>query len=499
MQILTILLLLWSFQSTSDSELSRNAENEDINRIALSLSGESPFTLTQEHIDISRKIGINLLETDQPEELNQLNVDAFYLLLTVDQKYITPVRLAANWREFATNTIQSYLLSQTIFPERVVAINLFQYPDDRSESFFEYSTLIADTLRNVTDLPLYYQTHRGSSTDVYNPYRFKSVIYRHKLPELNSSGNVIYFKPSDHPAESILSLESLFSAVNETTEPVIIIPAEWFFHLLESTPDMELVFSSFIRGEILSFPLPEVPETLPNLNLSVLLLLIIWSGVIIIYKFRPGFFDKCVRFFLSHKFFVQDVNQNRNRNLADGLYLLALHLLISTLFFYTLSLILFDTTGLKVFSSHFYVLFLENYESYSFLIFGFAVAALLHTISIFWLYLFNNNFKRVSQIVNLYSWGFILNLLLVTVLVFSYLFGWSTGWAMILTLCYFLVWFFSFNIAAVNSARFMDSFKVPYVLLTIGLHMALIIVLITYLMIETQLLESLSLAHWLSK
>lgn len=478
--------------------MSQGDDAGGVNRIALSFSSDLTFSLTNEHLNTARRMGINLFETNRPEMLESLNTDSFYLLLVIDQKYQTASRLSQEWRKIAANAIKSYQRSETIFPGRIVALNLFQYPDDRNDRFFEFSGLIADTLYTVTDLPLYYKTHVLSSVDIFMPYRFKSVNYSNELPVLGHSGNVISFSPSDHLAESILSLESLFEAVNETSEPVIIIPAEWFFHLLDQYPEMDLIFTAFINGEFIPFPLPEVPDTFPNLNLPVLLLMVIWSVFIVLYRFRPLLFDKCVRYFTSHKFFVQDVIQNRNRSLADGIYLLLLHSLASAFFFYTLVLILFGSAGLSVLSEHYSFLFIENYETFTFLILGFALSSLLHTISIFWLFLFNKYQKRISQIVNLYSWGFILNLILATVLVFNYLFGWGTSWALGFTLVYFLVWFFSFNIAAVNSVRYMESFKIPYILLTIGLHLAIIIALITFMIMDPHLIETLSLAHWIS-
>lgn len=499
MQLLTFLLLLWSFQTTSDLNPDQEDNTVDVNRIALSFSGEASEFISNDHLETARRVGIRLIETDRPDIFKQHDVNSFLFLLKIDQKFMTPGTISIQWREIAAEVIEKFQSVESAFPGRVAAINLFQYPDDRSERFFEYSSLIADTLLSVTDLPLYYQTIPSSSPNTLAPYRFKSFTYSDQIPILSSAGNVIHFTPTIQLDESLLILESLFKALNETTEPIIIIPAGWFFQLLRSDPDMAIIFSSFTEGNIFPFPLPDVPPPTPVFNLSVFLLLLIWAGFLILYKYRPMFFDKCSRYFLNHKFFVQDVMLNRNRNLADGIYLLGLHLLVSALFCYTLSLILFGSKGFNVFSTHYNYFFVENYEAFSFLVFGFGISALLHAISIFWLYLFNKNLRRVSQVVNLYSWGFVMNLILVTLIVIGYQFDWEPLPALIFSFLYFMVWFLSFNIAAVNSARTMSSFKIPYLLLTIGIHTVLIIVLITLFLMEPQYYESISLAHWLSK
>ncbi|MEX2463261.1 MAG: hypothetical protein WD513_03145 [Balneolaceae bacterium] len=473
----------------------RGAESE--NRIALSFVNEGVTPVTSEMLDRVDNIGINLLEISAPAQLNNLSIDSFFLLLTIDEIYSTPSQLTNEWRAIAQRAIHSFQEVDHVYPEKIAAINLFQYPDEQSELFFRTASIIADTLLTIAERPLYYQTHRQSAPAVKSPFRFVSVTYTNELPEIALADNVINFKPSENLTESLKRLERLFNATIETDEPIIIIPAEWFFDLLDRYPDMDIIFSSYINGKHQSFPLPNQTHFLPSPNWPIILLLMIWMFFAVLYRYRPLFMDNCSRYFLSHRFFVIDVIENRNRNLADGLYMVLLHIFVSALFFQTASFMFFGKNGLDVLSHYFPYLIISNYESISLFMIGIIFAATFHTISIFWIYLFNKSMRMIAQAVNLYVWPFIINLIVMTLLVLSYQMGGGQNWPIILTLIYFSVWFFSFNIAAINGARFMDSFKISYILLTVGIYFVFISALIIMILLTPSIFEPVRLAYWL--
>jgi hypothetical protein len=122
------------------------------------------------------------------------------------------------------------------------------------------------------------------------------------------------------------------------------------------------------------------------------------------------------------------------------------------------------------------------------------VAVLLEMVSVFWIYISNKKLTSFSQILNLYSWPLHLNLLVVTFLVVFNRVGFDEIWTLILGAVFILIWFFSFNIAAIDSSKFLENGRTLFLSGTVGVHMLVMIGIFMYLLYSPSILEPILFA-----
>jgi hypothetical protein len=99
------------------------------------------------------------------------------------------------------------------------------------------------------------------------------------------------------------------------------------------------------------------------------------------------------------------------------------------------------------------------------------VVLVVEMIALFWLYFPNKEMSHFNQALNLFTWIFHLDFILVTLLVTVYFSGWSASFlAGILAITYVLIWFSSFNITALDASKRLGMHRNAYLFKTIGLH-----------------------------
>ena len=105
-------------------------------------------------------------------------------------------------------------------------------------------------------------------------------------------------------------------------------------------------------------------------------------------------------------------------------------------------------------------------------------------IALFWLYFPNKEMSHFNQALNLFTWIFHLDFILITLLVTVYFSGQSTSFlASILAITYVLIWFSSFNITAFDASKRLGMHRNTYLFKTVGLHTLISGVLVILLLI----------------
>lgn len=495
MQLLIILFLSGALQFSPSSMAGSDQGADSGNKIALRFDHNSTFFPTQSDLDNLLSTGINLIEFSNPTYFNSRSIDDFYILMGTTDSYVTINKFESEMDNLKESTLTHYWAFEDLYPGKLAALKLFHIPADFHTSFKDLSATYINDLSDEIDLPFYYQSSNllPDQGDV-TPYRFVSTYLKESDEITFMPNSVIYFDPGPDHQLALKRLEVLLEQSLEIDDSIIIIPSDWFFERLQAQPDLQLVFSNYSQGNLIPIPLPTKKGQIPDLNLSVILLLLIWVLIISLYKFRPNFTDTLYRFFLNHSFFASDTMENRNRNFSDAFIILLLHIIVTALFFYTFSTQIFSLNGLDSLSHNLPYLLISGSEPFSFLVLGLILSTISHVISIFWIYLLNKSMNRIGQALQLYSWGLSLNFLIVTLIIFLSFWNASQNWIYFLSILFLLVWMISFNIAAIDGARSLERRKILNILLTFGLHTVLIIGLIFYTIMTPEIYETLELA-----
>lgn len=486
-----ILLATLLFFGSTNADL--QTEPQQGNRIAISIDHNQENIPSNSQLQSILDLGIFLIETDHITELPSSLDRRFFLLLRTGPRYSYPYQINSNSADYKQNIIESYQESRQRYPNRIVAVSILNQPFENDFGFQQSATMLADSVISEISTPLYFKSIFSVTEEIPSGFQFVSNQVH---PDANGTAvsSSTHFIPSNNQRESLKTLEKQFNQSLRFDDSLIILPSEWLLNKLEKDPDFRFIVQKYLNGETVTIPLPAEDTGTPGVNWSVVLLLLIWISFVVHYKYQPIYSQSIARYFTNHTFFVMDIMENRLRNPFPVIYLLLQHALITGLFFCVSAQVLFSENGLDILAYHFPSLFWSDNILISIFVGGILVAIILQTLSIFWIYLLNNKLRYFSQIINLYSWPLHVNLFSVTFLVMFNQVGFATEWVMALGIIYGLVWFFSFNFAAIDGSKFLDKYRVLNLFGTVGLHVILVVIVIWFVLYSPTIIDPLRFA-----
>lgn len=486
-----LIMLSISEASGQDSGLNRH-------QIALDFTSENAVGFDDFEAARAEAIAIQLFVISPDTELPVNNLTKTSLILSSGIAYPTSNRLQRDLETYIDQLSDAYSEADRQYPGRIAAFELFRYPNDMHREFFDISNRYIDTLRTFTTAPLFYTTAKPS--DGLTGGEFSYIASRFTAGGMTqyTFSPFTFFTPSESLRETLIDLQTLFRANSEFESSIIAVPAGWLFDAVNQVPGLEIVIQEYQKGLPVTIPLPAEPDEVPAINWSVLLLVLIWISFILHLRFQPVYGQSFSRYFLHHPFYLIDIIEHRVRNAMPGVFVLFQHAVLTALLVYVSASILISDTGLNSLSVHFPYLFPFQNELLSLSFAGFFTAALLETISVFWIYLLNKKLIYLSQVLNLYSWPIHINLITVTLLVVLSQSGFSGIWPAVLSTVFAFTWFMSFNMAAIDAARFLDTGRVLYLLLTAGVHVFLVIAAIWWILTTPMVFEPLQMAFTFS-
>lgn len=450
-------------------------QNEPDHRIALKISTAENSSITAEQLDKIQSIGIDLLEISFPTSIPTEDLEPFYLLLDSDIRFTIESEVESG-RESLVNSVQlTYNSVPDLLKPKVAAIKVFDFPADYRSGFSSAADSLFINLSESIDKPFYYQ-----SAFLHPDFPVQQVDFRvnrmsTQTDSSQSFSSIMLFEPTSDRATALRELEALLNWSQNQSESLIIIPADWFLSQAESQRAFETIIRSYLEGEPVDFPMPAETSESADANWPIILLLLIWASFILHYKYQPMYKATLPRYFFYHSFFIHDVMRHRIRSALPGVIVLFQHSVITGLFFYMLTDSLISDIGQQSLSYHYPGLFYSGFEQLSIFLCGVLFSLIFHLISIAWLYLPNKKLKQFGQVVNLYSWPFHLNLIIATIAFYIVEVLSAQNWAIATLIVYFFFWFAGFILAAIDSARFLDKFRIPNLFITIGLYFLLIV------------------------
>lgn len=456
-------------------------------RIALSFANDD-FNPTNQQIEIADELGIRLFEISDPSTATRIQNPNARFLVDAGPHFMVPGLLQEELGPLANRLagLISDFRRQT--DDRVVAVSLFRYPFETYNGFPSYASALIDSIETITEGPFFYHSALPNSGVIPEGFNFlsKRVAPGSRLPAISP---MVHLVPSVNSYQTYQTLNQVLDSLHSLDESVLVIPARWFFSQLNDRPELRYLVEDYLDGQAVTLPLPEQPEPDPFMNWSVILLLLIWGSYALHLRYQPIYSQSMARYFSNHSFFVNDVMENRLRNVLPGTILLIQHALLTGLFVFACVEVLVSSHGLQVLNYYFQPIMFSESILLSLFVSSVIATAVLQLISVLWIYVLNKKLTSFSQVLNLYSWPLHLNLIVVTFLVVFNRVGFDEIWMLILGAVFLLIWFFSFNIAAIDSSKFLENGRTIFLLATLGIHVLLIIGIFVYVFFSPTILE----------
>jgi hypothetical protein len=494
LQLIYALILPWLIFSLPASAVSDDSAEQVGNRIALGFSTAQSFTASQQQLDFAASMGIDLIAFSDPAQMQNLSITPFYILLKSNIRFPVTNQLRTERELFAELKLENYKGINEAWPGQIAAVEVLSYPNEKDSRFLRLASDFANNLSTQIDSPLYYTSGHPEPFTLPDGFSFNAArVTPTTVPERPAAA-FTEFVPNGSERESLIALNRLFNSKTDLESSIVLLPAEWFFNLLDKHPELNVVFEGHLNGEKITFPIPSEPSRLPGVNWGVLFLLLLWISFILHYKFQPVYNQSLSRYYFNHTFFVIDVMEHRIRNTLPGIIVMIQHAFITGLFFYVSTEIMITALGLQALEHHFPVLFLKGNALISLFLIGVVLSLFLQFILVGWIYLLNKKLTHFSQILHLYTLPLHVNLIFVTLLVVINQTGAAEFLVITLSILFGLVWFLSFNLAAIDSAGFLNEYKIMNILLTTGIFTLLVVLVIWMFLYNPILADPIRLA-----
>lgn len=377
--------------------------------------------------------------------------------------------------------------------DRAAAFGLFTYPDERVPAIIQLLNLYSDRFDFSEDNPyLYYLSAYTDLTGYPASFSFRSTRLTDP-PENSLPSQVVHFMPDAADVQSLSDLREILEISLERSQSITLLPYSWFIRQAEQFDLFEQMIQSYTGSGNILAPLPRQPDERPSTNWPVILLILLLGSYLIHYRMSIYYRHSLLRYFINHNFFVASAIEYRLRSLAPGAVLFFQHVVICGLFTYLFAISVFTPLGLEAIYHSFPILNLFGNGAPGFFFSGMAAAFTLQSVSVLWIQITNKR-TRLNQSLTFYVWPLHLNFIVVLLMTALHQAGSAEIWILIFSLLFVSILFFSFNIAALDIARFLTKFRVLYVISTVGLHLLLIVLLITAFLFYPPLSEPVGLA-----
>ncbi len=490
--LILALFLSWLSFSPQGVDGQSTPESSFGNRIALSFDSVADRENKQQLLAAASEMGIDIIHFTRSDQLTAINIDDFFLIYQHPKSYTTVNDLRLRSGEITADIRNSLRSLMDQYPDKIITAGLFRYPNETAPQFPAIAAQIAENIREFSGLPLFYQSALPSNPILTDSFDF--TVQTISPGDRSPTVNAMFFDPDENLPESLKTLENLFKYTLEIDESILIIPADWFRIFIVENEDYKTIFSEYLKGSLLPFPIPQAAETTPTINWNVVFLFLILGSIFIHMRYQPVYTQALPRYFFNHSFFLTDVIEHRIRNIFPGLVILLQHSVITGIILYLTADSLFSERGLNALTHHFPAIFWPAGPYVSLFLTGFFISLIMQIISVLWLHLPNKKLQFFSQTLNLYAWPLHINFLVATILIVFHNQSPSQTLIYLLLASYLIVWFMSFNLAAFDAAKFLERYSLLYILFTIGLHTLLFVFLIWLFIYSPTISEPVQMA-----
>ncbi len=433
----------------------------------------------QQQLDSFSNLGISYLELQEPVSepvLLLLHEAPFKIFIRSDESFLT----LSDFSEQRHELIETFrdLAVHYRSSLNVVALGLLTNSQTAHPDFTSAFSPILNSLKQVSNKSFYF--FRDNGWYYFNePEQVFGIYFNHR--KFTSYDLILFDK-------------ELKTTLSQKEHQVLFISSTWFLEAINSYPELTKSLQNLKNNEPWILPLPNASPSTFSPHWIVLILLLLWSALAIEIKYLPFVRPMMLRYFLAHRFYVDDILHYRERSAIGGILLMVMHAIFSGLVAYVCSHLLFSEVGMQAFFHHFPYLAITGTNYVSFLFIGIVLVLFAQFITIFWLYLPAKNLGHISQAINLYAGAFYADFLLLTVIITLFMAGSGSLIALILSGIFVLNWYAAFHIAAIDASQSLGSAKVIYLILTIGVHTIITVGLLIALLNTPEILQAIDLA-----
>lgn len=442
---------------------------------------ESPERAS-EQLQEYEDMGFTVLELSHPVSqfiLDTLANFSFDVYIRTDKRFLTTTKLysvSSLLEHDYERVVQFY--SDFNF---VKAIGLYSHSQSFSDEFVSEFSSILNALQQKTTLPLYEITTRSLTS----PLNFSIVeVNSDLIPTKRAS--VLFSKNYDR---------SDFKTVQELirSQELVLFDSGWLSTALTDYKPFRTAIIDSKNSNTFLLPLPqEEPKDLP-FNWAVSIFLLIWLSVGIHIRLVPTYKELITRYFIGHRFFVEDIMRYRERSLVSGIFLFFQHATFFGLVVYIVCASYISELGIKALYYSLSQLAIVGQNYFSLFIIGFTLACFIQLIGLLWLYLPSKSLTYFSQALNLYTWIFHLDFILVSVMLVLILTGSTSILIFIFGVVFILSWLIGFLLTSFDSSKYLLKDRASYILYTFGLHSLVNIALVVLILTNQGVLDFLEL------
>jgi hypothetical protein len=477
-RIIQVLLLSFLFLPCL---IASGIQQNDINHhLGVYLAPDELGTVTSAQLEQLERLGFTLIElegTPPQSLLNSLSESEFYILATQSRRFVTSFQLQQYDSLYFRDDLSLIRYYSDELGGNFAGIGMFIYPNDKSSLTLSLMDRYADRFSDIRQdgLLIYYRTAYTGLERYPTAFSFLSS----RLAD-GSSGALpvpaIHFTPADTTLEALKDLKGILELSLKSDQSMVLIPHSWLIDKLGQFELLEDALKAYTQNHTLLFPEPGKSETPPSPNWSVVLLILLLGSYLIHYRSNQVYQRSLFRYFGMHKFFLDDILEYRLRTSVPATVLFFQHIFITGLLFYLFAATVISPLGLESLYYHFPFLHLFGSGVSGFFFAGMFIALILQTVSILWISLLSNK-ARFSQAATLYCWPLQLNLPVVIAMTAVHQAGGADFWLIAMAALFVIIWFLSFNIAALNIASYQSRFRILYIIFTVGIHLVIMMLL----------------------
>ncbi len=437
------------------------AQESDKTILGISIPQGTAEQLIINQLQEYKILGIRVIEVQDPVSnslINLLNVNGFQVFVRSSLKFLTQSELQDE--NTLTENYQPFVQRYSQNP-RVQAFGVLNYSQINSSRQLKS---FLDSFPDSVSANLY-QHHTEPNSSIISILLANSKV--------DQRGSYFYFDEGLDPTDL-----AYFSLLIHQRASLILVNSEWLNSALSESKLFKESLIAFADGDEFLFPTEQTKNYPQPSQWPVVFLVLIWLSlgihILLVPTYRPLIF----RYFTFHRFFVDDVMRYRERSSVSGIFLMIQHAFLSGLMVYTFCSQTISEIGLQTFYFHlpYAAVFGQNYFS----IFALTVliSVIVQFVCLIWIYLPSKSLNHFSQAINLYTWVFHLDFLIVSFGLLKLITGTSTALISVLLAMHFAISILGFFLATYDSSKYIIRGRFSYMASTFGLYLLLTIIFI---------------------
>ena len=424
------------------------------------------------------ELGIQTVELNHPisnDLIDNLSAYPIQILVRSNISYITRFEISES--DVIRSQLSPFILEYSV-KQNIVGIGIASYSDSFNEKIL---VTLRNQLPDSSQIRLY-QVNTSLDTQLPTVINSKSIY-------LNGFVNQILFEApfNDHDI-------SIFKKTLSLNPSLVLMDWYWFSDATKSIPYFTDTILTANQSTDILLSDNFAASNKSMVDWPIIILVLLWFSVGIHIISNPTYRPLIFRYFTFHRFFVDDIMRYRERSAASGITIFVQHAFFSGLVLYILSVFFISNKGLDALFFHFPLMAIIGQNYASIFMLSFLISVIFSLFSVIWLYLPSNSMKHFSQIVNLYSWVFHLDFIIVSVMIIILITQGSKAVLLLMGGVHFLLWIIAYVVAAYDSSKYLMKGKVKYLLNTIGIFLILVSTLIVTFILSGYPFDVLRLA-----